>query len=75
MGLVYIYSNMGNKLRAAMGTPGYMAPEVVSKTTQSLEPTASYIFDKCLIILYFVAICAIFFDTLDTLSFFYTFYP
>ena len=42
-GLVYIYSNMGNKLRAAMGTPGYMAPEVVSKTTQSLEPTASYI--------------------------------
>ena len=40
-GLVYIYSNMGNKLRAAMGTPGYMAPEVVSKTTQSIEPTVS----------------------------------
>ncbi|KAI6649508.1 hypothetical protein LOD99_11873 [Oopsacas minuta] len=39
-GLVYIYSNMGNKLRSAMGTPGYMAPEVVSKTTLSIEPTA-----------------------------------
>ena len=41
-GLVYVYSNMGNKLRAAMGTPGYMAPEVISKTTQSLEPTVSF---------------------------------
>ena len=41
-GLVYVYSNMGNKLRSAMGTPGYMAPEVLSKTIQSIEPTVSF---------------------------------
>ena len=40
-GQVYICSTMGNKLRAAMGTPGYMAPEVVSRTTQSIGPTVS----------------------------------
>ena len=42
-GLVYIFSNMGNKLRAPMGTPGYMAPEVLSKTTLSIQPTVRFV--------------------------------